>query len=70
MQSMELFIVIIALVAAAGSSLILLIALAAKRSELIKAFTLRQETEQREKEIEKEFLNKNADKSGDPAPTA
>ena len=70
MSSMELFIVIIALGAAAGSSLVLLVALAAKRSELIKAFTMRQEIEQREREIEKEYQKRAAGQDVKPAPAS
>ena len=52
MSSIESFIVIVALVSAAGGSLMLLACLAGKRSQLVKAYNMKREIEQREKMME------------------
>jgi len=49
---MEMLIVVTGLVAAAGGALVLLVCLAGKRSQLIKAFNVQQEREAREKQLE------------------
>ena len=49
---MEMLIVVTGLVAAAGGALVLLVCLAGKRAQLVKAFNVQQEREAREKQLE------------------
>ena len=54
LTSMESFIVIFALAAAAGGALVLLACLAGWRAQLIKAFNLKQQMEERERRMEED----------------
>jgi len=60
MSSMETFIVVVGLVAAIGGSLILLSCLAHKRAQLVKAFNIQMEIEERNRKIEQSKRRKAA----------
>ena len=57
MASIEIFIVLVALAAALGGSLVLLTCMAGKRAQLIKAFNIQQEMREREAQIEQNRKN-------------
>ncbi len=63
MSSMELFIVVVAAVAAAIGTLVLLICLAGKHAQLFKAFELRQQTKAHEKMVQQNANQHNANKT-------
>jgi len=60
MSSMETFIVVVGLAAAIGGSLIFLSCLAHKHAELVKAFNLQMEIEERNHKIEQNKKHKAA----------
>ena len=49
---MDMLIVLIGFSAAAGGALVLLVCLAGRRAQLVKAFNMQQEQEAREKQVE------------------
>ena len=55
MSSMETFIVVISLIAAASGSLVLLSCLAGMRAHLVKAFNIQQEIESQQREVERQI---------------
>ena len=67
MSSMELFIIMAALAAAAGGTLILLACMANKRMQLIKAFNIQQEIETQQATIEQNIQESQSDKKGGSA---
>jgi hypothetical protein len=52
---MEMLIVVLGLVAAAGGALVLLVCLAGRRAQLVKAFNMQQEREARERQLEEKM---------------
>ena len=58
--SFESFIIAVALLAAAGGSLVLLSCLAGKRARLIKAYNLQQEMEARQRQLAAQDAQKSA----------
>jgi len=53
LDSMETFVILISLAAAAAGSLILLTCMAGKRSQLVKAFNIQQEKLERESRLQR-----------------
>ena len=56
---MEMLIVLMGFSAAAGGALVLLVCLAGKRAQLVKAFNMQQEQEAREKQVEENQAKQN-----------
>ncbi len=54
MSTMEMFIIVIGLGAAAFGSLVLLVCMAGKRAQLVKAYNMQLEIEARERQAKKE----------------